>query len=281
MTRLFSEQYGYKPVREGPQMECLDDALRRSLWNVYFLHFVETLGPDEYGGPCYYGNIGDLDAVLLTEIFEGTLDVIPHPSQTFDLVKDKFLKGIWFEVLDLILIVSRESEPQLGQDFRKECNAAFQRHVSAYRFVGDRIAPITNQHEIAEIETAMKSPLMGVRDHIRTALSLFADRENPDYRNSMKEAISAVEAICKIIAFDENATLGQALKAVKQRVGLHPALESGFSSLYGYTCKSDGIRHGLMDESNLCGEDARYFIISCSAFVNYLTEKAQKAGIEL
>lgn len=111
-------------------------------------------------------------------------------------------------------------------------------------------------------------------------MSLFADRKAPDYRNSIKESISAVEAICKAIADDENATLGKALKVVKDKVGLHRGLEEGFLRIYGYTNDADGIRHALMDEPNVSSEDARFMLVSCSAFANYLTEKAQKAGVK-
>ena len=40
------------------------------------------------------------------------------------------------------------------------------------------------------------------------------DRKTPNYRNSIKESISAVEALCKIITENEKATLGKALKII-------------------------------------------------------------------
>ena len=39
--------------------------------------------------------------------------------------------------------------------------------------------------------------------------------------------------------------------------------------------------HALMDEPTLDIEDAKFMLISCSAFVNYLVVKAQKAGIAI
>jgi len=62
---------------------------------------------------------------------------------------------------------------------------------------------------------------------------------------------------------------------------MHPSLKQGFEKLYGYTSDDDGIRHALLDEANLDMEDARFMLVSCSAFVNYLVVKAQKAGISL
>ena len=122
-----------------------------------------------------------------------------------------------------------------------------------------------------------------VRTHLENSLKLLSDRKSPDYRNSIKESISAVEAICRLIAKDKNATLGQALKVVENKVGLHGALKASFSSLYGYTSSAKGIRHalGLLEEPSLSFEDSKFMLVSCSAFINYLISKASKAGIKI
>ena len=157
------------------------------------------------------------------------------------------------------------------------------RELSGYRFVGGKIAPITSDEEIAEVQQAVDSgdPYKPVVTHLDTALSKLADRKEPDYRNSVKESVSAVEAMCRIVAGDERATLGDALKMIEGKVPLHGALREGFGKLYGYSGDADGIRHSLMAESNLDFEDAKYMLVSCSAFINYLKVKASKAGMEL
>jgi hypothetical protein len=93
----------------------------------------------------------------------------------------------------------------------------------------------------------------------------------PFTTNSIKESISAVESTVKLIAKDDKATLGYLLK----RMGLHPALEKGFAAIYGYTSDADGIRHGLMDQPTLSAADARFFLVVCSAFVNYASGKVR------
>lgn len=119
-----------------------------------------------------------------------------------------------------------------------------------------------------------------VNEHIRRALELFSDRKPPDYRNSIKESVSAVESICKLITGDKSATLGQCIKEIESKVGLHPALENAFNNLYAYTSSADGIRHPLLEEPELDSEDAKFMLVSCSAFINYLITKSEKAGIK-
>jgi len=123
--------------------------------------------------------------------------------------------------------------------------------------------------------------LKPVREHLGQSLTLLSDRKKPDYRNSIKESISAVESLGKIVSKQNKATLGPALNAVEKTTKLHPVLKEAFQKLYGYTSDAQGIRHALMDEPTLDIEDAKFMLISCSAFVNYLVVKAQKAGIAI
>jgi hypothetical protein len=87
--------------------------------------------------------------------------------------------------------------------------------------------------------------------------------------------------LSKIISGLPKATLGPALSAVEKKTELHAVLKEAFQKLYGYTNDAQGIRHALMDEPTLDIEDAKFMLVSCSAFVNYLVVKAQKAGIKL
>jgi hypothetical protein len=68
---------------------------------------------------------------------------------------------------------------------------------------------------------------------------------------------------------------------LEKRINFHPALKEAFDKLYGWTSDAEGIRHGLglMEEPNLEFEDAKFMLVACSAFINFLLEKAAKAGI--
>jgi len=135
----------------------------------------------------------------------------------------------WWAVYDFVEFVASHSpnnhdSKALISDF----NAALKRHLSTYRFVGTTLAPITSEEEIAAVEQAMShgDQFRPVVAHLETAVARLADRLSPDHRNSIKESVSAVEAVCQIITGDATATLGQALK----RLGIHPALGKGFTA---------------------------------------------------
>lgn len=282
---LFSQRIGKKPIDTQIQLDSMNDELRNGLWNAFYKYCAEPAKLGQY----------DAEPIIAEEFipfFESlwehylkksltTLSIFYTP--TVKKIRDLYLKWDYLEVYDFIDWIARTESDIDKSDFIEYCNMILERENSSYRFVGEYVTPITDEVEIKEIETVIQASdkfgLLGVKAHIESALKLLSDRENPDYRNSFKESISAVESICKKISGKPNATLGDALKEIDKKFNLHPALKKGYSAIYGYTSSADGIRHGSIDESKVDYDDAKYMLVSCSAFVNYLIIKAQKAGL--
>ena len=137
------------------------------------------------------------------------------------------------------------------------------------------VIPITNDTEIESIIKTSKSKYIDVNIAIEKAIKLLSDKKNPDYENSIKESISAVEALCCQI-IGEKKTLGDALNYLKKYIiDMHPSMLEAMKKLYGYTSDASGIRHSTMDFTNAKIEDARYMLVICSAFINYVIEKLE------
>lgn len=168
----------------------------------------------------------------------------------------------------------------LYNDLTNKLNTILIEEKSGYRMIDGKFVQITDEMELKEIRCSMHSTFDSVNEHIKKALNHYSDREKPDYENSIKESISAVEAMCCIItkSTGAKATLGSAIKKLKENgVHIHEAMEKAFSSLYGYASDENGIRHGGISFVNAPEEDARYMLVSCSAFVNYLNDKYLKS----
>ena len=104
-------------------------------------------------------------------------------------------------------------------------------------------------------------------EHFDKAISLFSDRENPDYANAVKEAISALEALAQHLLGNEKATLGEAIKKL-DKVPL--ALQEGIRKIYGYTSNEGGIRHGNSASTHTVDfTEAKFIIVVASALVNF------------
>lgn len=291
----FSERMGFRPKRTKFQIESMDQDLTVALWNAFQLFFLDTYRPDllAHGQAWAFrgSNRWMFFRTIWWDFLKRPLDALPlRFEDAYRTIRHLFFEWEWNEVYDFIESVALVGSSTTSVDtdkFRSFCNeTVLEPELSAYRFVGTRITPITGKTEASEIEEAIrraaKSKLAGVWTHLNSALDMLSDRKKPDYRNSIKESISAVEAMCLIISQKPKASLGQALRAIEQGgVQLHPALREGFQRIYGYTSDEDGIRHAMVGESQVEFEDAKYMMVSCSAFVNYLIEKASEAGIKV
>lgn len=153
-------------------------------------------------------------------------------------------------------------------------NIHLQQEYVGYRFLDEQITPISDDLEIEEIEQALNNPYAPVYEHLSKANKLLADRNSPDYENSIKESISAVEALCEILTGIEGkaASLGKMLKKLEDNgLEIHSGLKSAFNMLYGYMSDANGIRHaGDIGGPSSTFEEAKFMLVSCSAFVNYL-----------
>jgi hypothetical protein len=264
------------PVKSVMQVDSMDDDLRVGLWNAldvfYWSKFNSYLGPSVKA----HDGLSLLLHFLWRDFFKRTVDSIPsHWDTALRDVKSFFFGCNWFVAYDFVEFIANL---RLGDYFDFDqfvdfCDGVLEREVAAYRFVDFKIAQITSEEEIGEIEQALLDANKPVVKHLRTALELLSDRKSPDYRNSIKESISAVEAACNLIT-GSKATLGQALKTLEEKTDIHPAFKKALSSLYGYTSDADGIRHALLEEENLDFADAKFMLVSCSAFVNYLRSKS-------
>lgn len=277
----FSQRIGIMPIEKAIQIGSIDEDLRNSLWSLLTVFYWDTFSKSKYdmGYRVDYisgSNLDGLFKALWLHYFKKPIDTIPtlyyDDSNGLGVLRSFFFKARWYEIFDFVEFVSIYGPKENQKKFIGACNNFLERENSGYRFVDGKIIEISSSDEVSEIEKAIESstPYYGVKQHLSNAITLLSDKENPDYRNSIKESISAVESLCKTVSEDKKATLGAALKILEKKGVMHPALKSAFSSLYGYSNDAEGIRHALMEESNLTSADARFMLISCSAFTNYV-----------
>lgn len=296
----YSDRNGLNPVCNVMQVDDLDDRTRKMLVNRIFQNIEEVFSllrlnfPDKsVNGWRYFVH------ELLIEVFEEII----HPnndlaeSDIFDKIKNVILQAPIEQVWDIIEFIckklaaiiydtevectlyyhTKEEADRTGQQAVKkfffDINNIFERECIAYRFVNGIIIQNTNNIEIAAIEEASTTKFDGCNKHIEKATAYLYDRENPDYKNSIKESISAVEAICCVITKTENATLGETLRELEKKQQLNGQLKAAFEKLYAYTNNQGGIRHANpIVASEVSFAEAKFMLISCCAFVNYLIE---------
>ncbi len=273
---------GLKPQEILIQTDSMNEDLRNGLWTVMYVNCFRDLEGQEFDLEHNHNRVA---ASLWVSYFKYAIDTMPARGFEFvQVVRKRFFSCVWHEAYRLIeKTIEYSPELQERQGFAEFTNAILKRENSGYRLIDNLFSPITSDENIREVENAKRNALDPVKHHLTRAQESLSDRTKPDYRKSIHESICAVEAICKKISSKENATLAQAIKEIRNNnlVELHEALASGFEKLYGWTSSDAGIRHAMMKDSSLDQEDAIYMLVTCSAFINYLTVKADKAGIKL
>lgn len=279
----FSDRYGYKPATKAIQLESLDQETKNGIWNIISAFF------HEFGFPL------EIYQYLWAEYFKMTRDTVPQGRLITDIDEQRYyfffreyiLKtAAWNECFDflefLVIFIHDNTQYLISQascssyqgskyfNIEGKVNSLFEQESVGYRFSSEaNIVPITSEVELNTIDEAAINSSDTVGKHIKSALNKLTDRKAPDYPNAVKEAISAVEAQCCLI-LGKKATLGDALKKIEETHPLHPCLREAFSKLYGYTNDAGGIRHGSIQSSKVDFDLAKFMLVTCSAFINYL-----------
>lgn len=231
--------------------------LERYLW-VYFLHNRESDFTHGYGY-----------RIVATRYIKGE----DHPwYKKFDLIET---------TIEFLARISKDDSVYLNilDRFVEQLNFFFEDLNYGYRVIDHKIVPVSSKIEKDAIEEGIKDAEANVKEHLSIALGKLSERPQGDYRNSIKESISAVEAYCRNLT--GNDTLGSALAELEHNgVHLHPSLKSAFNILYGYTNSEEtGIRHPLMDQSGdyiPTADEAIYMLVVCCSFINFLRKKQAK-----
>jgi hypothetical protein len=268
----FSQRIGKTEVRTILQKDSIDNALKVKLWNCFYNKIVYRNRRQ------VNSHLFDITRMLWEDFYLNKINDFPGEDEALKIYEDAFFKSNWYEIYDFIEFVSNLENviPLTFSNFIENCNSILEKELSAYRIINYQVTPISNDIEVESIENASKinDKFKDVSTHLNASISSLSNRENPDYRNSIKESISAVETICKIIT-GEN-TLGKALNNLeKAGIKINPSLKSAFDKLYAYTNDSKtGIRHALVESDYSPDfDEAKFMLITCTGFINYLKSK--------
>jgi len=263
----FSERMGFVKPPEFMQLDGMTDKLSNLLCNFCFkilsneshLGKIEDMLNDLLKRK--KGSFRLAGGNLYSEFFDDSLFAESFSALDFHQK---------YSVMEFIIKITGRNS--YGDSYVDELNQILKRENSGYRLTDDYLlVPIANQTELDEVSEAQHSNVGMVALHMNKAVACFADREKPDYDNSIKEAVSAMEALAQKITgkSGKSATLGKLIKDLD----LHPCLIQAVDKLYGYT-SDGGIRHAKKDDDPETDFDtAKFVIVTASALINFITAK--------
>lgn len=272
---LFSQRNGYTPVSDIVLREGMTTEIENAIVNSFtkFINECSRCGCDNIVAKAemdvweHFFNKSLLD-------YKGWGDII------ISYIND--CKNEWFRKLDIIEhllifltnIVSKEKEAEMLVRLRNSINYEFERLNYGYRVLdNNRVMCICSKVDEKVLNDAIRLPQENIVYHLNKSIDKF--RETPaDYPNSIKEAISAVESICRI--YTKKSTLGEALKELDKKNAIPKMFSEAMNKLYVYTNQKDvGVRHALVEDwiKSPTVDDAYFMLIVSCSFVNYINSK--------
>lgn len=151
----------------------------------------------------------------------------------------------------------------------------------AYEFTDGAVRRQGRKHTV---ELASKSQvvlgaaeLISARQHFEKALQFFRHPTKPDYQNSVKEAVCAVEATGKtLFPMAKAATLGDLIKWLGSTtlVVVPKALCQTLTGIYAFRNGAEGVAHGASTGGKVSAEVAEYVLGVCASQIIYLVDLA-------
>lgn len=275
----FSVRFGYTEPAIDLRDSEMPETMRSGIWEVLRgTYFNQVLSKNSTIGGVFDQDFKRYCNAIWFEYFRKSSDDVPSdPKKALNSIRDYISYGEFFQVYNFLEFVARSRLTNRGSAYEKRhlafirgINYVLKRERAAFRFADDILVKVSDDESLSAIAAARsQSESNGVREHIKSAAELYSDR-NPNYRNSIKESISAVESAVFYMTGSKSHSLQKPLRQIAQDHDLHPALVSGLEKLYAFTSDEEGVRHAMLEKPSVTQNDARFMLATCAAFSNYL-----------
>ncbi len=169
-----------------------------------------------------------------------------------------------------------------------ELQRIFTEESLAFEFSSGKVNRRGRKHTVevtTRAQVVLGDPKLGsARRHYEKAMSFFRHPAKPDYENSVKEAVCAVEAAGKaLFPSAKAATLGDLAKwlATTSEVSMPRALVQTISGTYGYRSGGNGVGHGGSSGGAATAEVTEYVLAVCASQIIYFVDLANSQDADI
>jgi hypothetical protein len=248
---VFSTRNGFVSVNDRIQVGAMSKELKNSLWNVLCEIYFEEAEMDD----------------LCTCVYLFRKWILRKPvdcplKDPYNFMREMVITGEWYFVYDIIefMVNYFNKHPNSYMfdidEVANKINNVLVSENAGYRLINGKIIQITDEIEMGSIKESLNNESENVCVHFSEALSKMSDRQHLDYRNSIKESISAVEYYLRQIT--KTKTLGEAIKRLEESgIEIPELLKDCMIKLYAFTNGKNGIRHALMEKTDVAFEEAK------------------------
>ena len=299
MSDTFSKRHGYSKIARTLIYEAAPQGLRIGIWNLIEDYINHNSLPTIL--PRYDSLYTRLTAHFRMKRMEGP----GYDSFIKDMVMVSFR---WHEVFDLIEFLFTEvsyydydeSEREWAVFPNKIGDARYKytkdiNHLLSSENIGWKLkkgwlerqgSELLDREKIEKVKKLLLNPdFEGPNMQFNKALYFFSRRPKPDLENCLKEAVCALEGLCRILLKDKNITLGDATNLMVGKKIIRKPLDKTFHALYGFVSTEPGSRHGAHILSSIDIAEAEFVLYNSAVCMLFLADKfsvspAQEVPVE-
>ncbi|HLF71216.1 MAG TPA: hypothetical protein VI759_03595 [Dehalococcoidia bacterium] len=259
----FSQRYDARPLPSEPIYDSVPARVQVGIGNIAISLATQRV----FGLERIFG-------IICSEIDTPIPGILEQHNQTVFTIMNKLT---WYELCDVCEALYESVEAlnsERANRFQHDINKVFARNGFGYEMRHgqvEHIGAFLQEEVIAETRLILSDPeLAGPSEQFQDALRYYNARPKPDLDNAVKEAISAVEGLTRILLNDPKIVLSKALLEIRQKKGVHPALVEIIAKVYAYRGDVEGIAHGATAPSQITFADAEFVIGSAGNAIIYL-----------
>ncbi len=200
--------------------------------------------------------------------------------QLFNIVEQIFLTCDWWRLFDICELMYRNlgsSQQYYSDKFTKDLNIVlideqlgFEMREGKIEKIGSALA----DEEIRKTRYLLKQPeFKGADEQFEKAIKALNARPKPDVENCVKDAVSAIESVGRILIKDDKAVLSDIIKDMAKQEIIPKPLDEVIQKIYAYRGNEPGVAHGLVGESKVTIYEAEYVLAMSAATIIYLVNK--------
>ena len=264
---LFSKRYGLRPTPEGLMYEDVPVRARVGLYHIVRQFFNE------------YKDSGLYDAICIALRIPANRETMAVVF-SFPYIEKLIMNCQWWEFYDICEVLWQELQSERERDsLSEEINTLFREEHLGFELRDGKVEKTGSgfiDAQIKETRYLLKEPeFKGADQHFEKAIKALNVRPNPDVENCVKDAVSAIESVGRIIVNNDKALLSDIIKDMAKNELIPRPLDEAIQKIYAYRGDQGGITHGLVGESKVTIDEAGFVLAMSAAIIIYLVKKRE------
>lgn len=275
---LFSKRNDLRPTPEGLMDEDVSERTRVGLYLIIDKYFEKL---DKRARLAYLELYSKICMALRIPRDRQVLAYYFRVPPVIEKLINTCDWGQFYDICEVVWATLSDTKYQHYQEeFTVQVNTLFQEEKLRFGFQDGKAEKVGSGFIDAEVKEArylLKEPEFKSADELfEKAIKALNERPHPDVENCIKDAISTIESVGKIIRNDKNAKINNIIKDARQKGVIPHPLGDSIIKLYAYRGDEPAVAHGGVEPSKVTIDEAEFVLAMSAVIIIYLVKKRSK-----